>query len=494
MERERESAPPRLPALTFGGFELDNSTGELRRDGQSVPLQPQPLKLLAHLAARPGELVTRAELQRLLWGEFSEVDVEHGLNFCIAQIRAALGDAGGAEDMVETLPRRGYRFRPPAPAVAPANVRPVPMLAPAEGISPALRDSRFGGRWRWSIAALGVFAVGALGLVLAGRQRAVPSAEAHAAALEAVRQARALRLQGDRVAVKQSIAAFEQALLLAPDLPGLRAELAATYLDSAQGDLWGKEAMEKARALAVRALQSEPSSSMAETTLGMVRLQLDWAWDDARRHLERGVALDPSRAEARTAHAVYLSAAGKSQEAVRVIEAVAGQQATTVVRSKLAWHLAAAGRAADAIDLLRSVLQEEPRQPWPRMQLVTALFRLGRDDEAFSEVKTLLEVYEAPPQRVAKVTALPPHAAVVEFFRGRAVNQGGGADSGAAIDPCEVALLYELAGEREQALLWLERAARERSRWLFPLATADPVFAGLRNEPRYRALEASWAR
>jgi hypothetical protein len=146
------------------------------------------------------------------------------------------------------------------------------------------------------------------------------------------------------------------------------------------------------------------------------------------------------------------------------------------------------------VALLRSLIQEAPDQPWPRMQLVSALFPLGRDDEAFAEVRAVLGVYEAPPHRVAKVTGLPPHAAVVEFSRGRAVNQASSADSGAAIDPCEVAMLYEQAGEREEALAWLERGAREKSRWLFPLATADPAFTGLRNEPRYRALQASWAR
>ena len=495
MERERESAPLRTSTLAFGGFELDTATEELRREGRLVPLQPQPLKLLAALAARPGELVTRAELQKLLWGEFTEVDVEHGLNFCIAQIRAALGDAGGADGLVETLPRRGYRFQPPAPPVS-AATHPRSAMVPlvTEQDAPPRPRSTLGRGRRPVLAALGLLALGALGVSLAGRRGAGPSPEAHAAAEEAVRQARALRLQGDRVAVKQSIAAFERALLLAPDLPGLRAELAATYLDSAQGDLWGKEAMEKAKAMAVQALKADPNSSIAETTLGMVRLQLDWAWDDARRHLERGVALEPSRAEARTAQAMYLSASGAPQEAVRVLEPVAGQGSSTVVRSKLAWHLSAADRDPEAVELLRSVIQEAPDQPWPRTQLVSALFRLGRDDEAFAEVKALLGVYQAPPHRVAKVTGLPPHAAVVEFFRGRAVNQASGADSGAAVDPCEVAMLYEQAGEREQALAWLERGAREKSRWLLPLATADPAFNGLRNEPRYRALQASWAR
>src|SRR5436309_7201777 len=89
-------SPPRMttvpPAsrLHFGGFELDLSTGELRKDGVVVRLPPQPSKVLAVLAGRPGELVTREELRRHLWGE-TFVDFDRGLNFCINQVRAALG-------------------------------------------------------------------------------------------------------------------------------------------------------------------------------------------------------------------------------------------------------------------------------------------------------------------------------------------------------------------------------------------------------------------
>jgi TolB-like protein len=61
---------------------------------------------------RPGELVTREELRRVVWGDQVFVSFDQGLNFCIKQIRAALGDAADAPRFVETLPRRGYRFLP----------------------------------------------------------------------------------------------------------------------------------------------------------------------------------------------------------------------------------------------------------------------------------------------------------------------------------------------------------------------------------------------
>ncbi len=99
--------------LRFGVFELDLDTGELRKSGRAVRLRPQAAKLLAVLASRPGQLVTREDLQEELWGQETFVDFEHGINLCIREIRAALGDDAATPRYVETLPRHGYRFIAP---------------------------------------------------------------------------------------------------------------------------------------------------------------------------------------------------------------------------------------------------------------------------------------------------------------------------------------------------------------------------------------------
>jgi hypothetical protein len=80
-----------LLALRFGPFELDVRSGELRRNGTTVRLQPQPFKVLMLLACRPGDVVTREEVQAEVWPAGTFVDFEQSLNFCIRQIRSALG-------------------------------------------------------------------------------------------------------------------------------------------------------------------------------------------------------------------------------------------------------------------------------------------------------------------------------------------------------------------------------------------------------------------
>jgi DNA-binding winged helix-turn-helix (wHTH) protein/Tol biopolymer transport system component len=101
---------PEPARLRFGVFELELQTGELRRSGVLLHMAPQPFKVLALLASRPGQLVTREEIRDQIWGRETFVDFEHGLNVAIKEIRVTLGDNAAAPRYIETLPRRGYRF------------------------------------------------------------------------------------------------------------------------------------------------------------------------------------------------------------------------------------------------------------------------------------------------------------------------------------------------------------------------------------------------
>lgn len=96
--------------LRSGVFELDLGRRELRRRGTLVKIQPQPFRVLARIAEAAGEVVTREDLGRELWPADAPADCEQALNFCIRQIRSALGEEATAPRYLETLPRRGYRW------------------------------------------------------------------------------------------------------------------------------------------------------------------------------------------------------------------------------------------------------------------------------------------------------------------------------------------------------------------------------------------------
>ncbi len=117
----------------FGLFEFNAATRELRREGALVRLQAQPAQVLGCLIVRSGQVVSRDELCDAVWGTETFVDFERGLNFCIAQIRSALGDDPTAPRYVRTVPKRGYQFIAPVESIS---------LSPA-GTEAALRAWKF---------------------------------------------------------------------------------------------------------------------------------------------------------------------------------------------------------------------------------------------------------------------------------------------------------------------------------------------------------------
>ena len=102
-------APP-ADVVSFGTFEVNLRTGELRKRGIRIALQEQPLRILSALLESPGEVVTREELCRRLWPEGTFVDFEHSLNAAVRRLRTTLGDEAEVPRFVETVHKRGYRF------------------------------------------------------------------------------------------------------------------------------------------------------------------------------------------------------------------------------------------------------------------------------------------------------------------------------------------------------------------------------------------------
>jgi TolB-like protein/Tfp pilus assembly protein PilF len=134
-----------MPIVSFGDFELDDQTFELRRSGERVRLQQQPARVLAFLLSRRGSLVTRDQIREAIWGEDTFVDFEQGLNFCIRQIRLTLNDQPDKPLYIETLPRLGYRFlldvsESKPPGIVEKRVRRRIAVMPVEDLAGADND------------------------------------------------------------------------------------------------------------------------------------------------------------------------------------------------------------------------------------------------------------------------------------------------------------------------------------------------------------------
>ncbi len=173
-----EETGPSARLVHFGVFEVDLRAGELRKSGLKLKLTGQPFQVLAILLERPGDVVTRDELQKRLWADGTFVDFDHNLNAAINKIREVLGDSAESPRFVETLPRRGYRFIAPVDSVAPVSTPAAsaagtpPLQGPGAVHEPSLQARR---RWPTFAAAMLGFATLTVGAILAYQRLHQPS-------------------------------------------------------------------------------------------------------------------------------------------------------------------------------------------------------------------------------------------------------------------------------------------------------------------------------
>jgi DNA-binding winged helix-turn-helix (wHTH) protein/WD40 repeat protein len=132
----------------FGVFELDTASGDLRKQGSRIKLQPQPRQILELLLQRAGQSIAREDLCRHLWPDGTFVDFERGVNTAVNRLRSALGDDAENPRYIETLARTGYRF------IAPVQVVEQPGAEPEREVPPKVPRRRF-----WSLPVGSIAAV-----------------------------------------------------------------------------------------------------------------------------------------------------------------------------------------------------------------------------------------------------------------------------------------------------------------------------------------------
>jgi TolB-like protein/DNA-binding winged helix-turn-helix (wHTH) protein len=115
--------------IQTGLFQIDLISGQVHKNGRRLPLQEQPFRVLAMLLERPGEVVTRQQLQGRIWPADTYVGFDEGLNTAIRKLRTAFDDTAGNPRFIETLPRRGYRFIAPVTEITAADRSPGQAIA-----------------------------------------------------------------------------------------------------------------------------------------------------------------------------------------------------------------------------------------------------------------------------------------------------------------------------------------------------------------------------
>src|SRR6202040_334249 len=132
--------PSYVRSIRFGVFEVDLRAGEITKKGVRIRLQGQPYLLLITLLKQRGEVVSREEVRRVLWPEDTFVDFDHSLGTAVNKLREVLGDSAANPRLIETSPRRGYRFIAPVMSVDENEDTQVGGEAPIAKQEPATGD------------------------------------------------------------------------------------------------------------------------------------------------------------------------------------------------------------------------------------------------------------------------------------------------------------------------------------------------------------------
>jgi DNA-binding winged helix-turn-helix (wHTH) protein/tetratricopeptide (TPR) repeat protein len=468
-------ADRRAVSFRFGDFELRLDSGELRRSGAAVKLQPRPAKVLEILAGQAGDVVTREEIRRTVWGDETYVDFDLALNFCILQIRRALGDSAARPRFVATIPRRGYRFLAPVEVV---GREAGPAIA---GQTAAPRQPRVRRRPTFAIAAVLTLLLITLGLAARLGRRPPPGIAAPAQGSPAQQ----LYLEGQYLAAlgefDQAKASFQEAAILDPQSSPVYAALAQAVLATGRP---AREVLTAAETAERRALELDPRSFVAHVDRGQRLFQYEYDWRGAEEDFRRAVQLDGRSAQGHYGLAVVLAARGRHDEALEEVQRAVTLEPERRLAINPAWFYYLARRDDEAIEQARRTIElalaAARGAAFPRPGLQRAYWTLILAELAKGDTRAAL----AAARDEARAMAIRPPASLAGFW---ARAQQDAAKAASASPWFAVVPAIEL-GNYDHALDLLHRQCLERSGGAIPFLRVDPLYDPLRGLPRFAEL------
>lgn len=435
------------------------------------------------MVERPGQLVTRDELQRELWTDQTFVDFDHGLNAAIKRLRQVLNDDADAPRFVETLPRRGYRF-----------------------IAPVIRGGRVAGRtvpWR-AIAAAAVAVALLITVVDVVRRPQAFTSDASARhvdprAYNEYLQGLYYRRQWLADGCLQAETHLLRAIAIDPGFADAFAQLGFCYAVPDRMRRPGSETAPKARAAIARALALDDRSTLAHAMLSRVKLTYDYDWAAAEQECQRVARLTPdAQADINCGELLYLT--DRADEGLALIRE--GHRLDPLNMDEqiaYAFALRNVRRFEDALAQLRQAIERDPTWSSARFWLAYTFADEGRRDEAVAEYQRFLAQVVVR-DRVADVTAALASIYGTRGWEGFWTTEARFAEEDLRnpgtvwrasnsyySGPFSMARRYARLGDRQRALSWLERAYEYRHH-LMVFLDCEPSFDDLRGDARFEDL------
>jgi DNA-binding winged helix-turn-helix (wHTH) protein/TolB-like protein/Tfp pilus assembly protein PilF len=289
----------------------------------------------------------------------------------------------------------------------------------------------------------------------------------------------------------KAIAYFSHAVALDPKYAQAYAGLADSYAllgSLPNAEMPRAQAMPKAKAAALQALQIDDSLAEAHTSLAFVNMHYEWDWAGSQKEFERALELNPNYATAHQWYAVWLMAQGKTADSLE--EERRAQRAdplSMIIKTDTAQLLIYAGRGDEATEQAQRALEIEPAFPLAHLYLAIAYIEKKDYPAAIAEFQRVLAINKGDPwalsglaQTYTLVGQRGKSEAILRDLLQRAKSQED--------LTIEVAKIYAALGENDQAFTWLEKAYRNRTGSLI-LLNPVPDFQALHHDPRFADLD-----
>jgi DNA-binding winged helix-turn-helix (wHTH) protein/tetratricopeptide (TPR) repeat protein len=490
------------PVVSFGVFEADERSGELRKNGVKIRIQDLPFRALKLFLSRPNEVVTREEFRHALWPDDVFVDFDGAITGAIKRLRQTLGDAADNPVFIETVDRRGYRW------IAPTHIPEAAIkeaVEPAKGAAPA--PVRAWRRWKlvFMLPALAVLFVVWIARPSHRSAKADTKAQARSTSTTggdlplhaANREAEDFYLKGrfywnERTpeSLNQAVDAFTQAIVHDPNYAPAYVGLADCYnLLREYTVMPASEAYPRAFAAAKKAVELDDRSSEAHASLAFVSFFGMWDVDAAGREFRRAIELDPNNGIAHHWYATYLTSLRRFPESLVEIERARtlDPNSSSILADKGA-ILETSGRVEEGVTLLKQLEENEPNSVSVHRYLKYIYLKNGEYREYLLESRKEAELTHdgaglAVADAAEKAFAVGGGRGMLEILRREQKKLYDRGD----FPPYVLAETCALLGNKTEALQYLKIAYSKHSDRVAEIE-ANPAFEDLHGEPAFRQL------
>jgi eukaryotic-like serine/threonine-protein kinase len=243
-----------------------------------------------------------------------------------------------------------------------------------------------------------------------------------------------------------------------------------------------KEAYERARAAATRALELDERLGEAHAMLAAIKTTYEWDWQGAEREFKLAIELNPNYATARQRYSLFLPIFGRFDEAIMQAKKARELDPLSLpANENVGDILYLARRYEEAKDQLLHTIELDPNYGVAHGTLAKVYEAKGMYKEALDE-----RLKGAPPEVVTEMRKLFAASGINAIWRYR-VQQMLERAKREYVSPADIALVYARLNEKDEAFAWLEKAMEERS-ILFNYLVADARFDNLRSDPRFPKL------